>query len=109
MKILFLNIFKVIVGLIICQVIIAILNYLIGFGFFYLVDEAVISMERMAGLLNSFFIIYLPFILITVIIGGIIIRDYLRNKKSDILWKLIVLIICYVFFEYRIISSLLKF
>jgi hypothetical protein len=107
MKNILLSILKIIVGFIICQIIIVITNYIIGFSLFYLSDKDFISMEQMAYLLNSFFIIYLPFILITIIIGIIILRDYLKDNKLEILWKLLVLIICYVFFELRIISLLL--
>lgn len=93
-------ILKIILGLIACRVLIGIVNYVIGYVLHSLNDNEVITMEEAAELLNSNLIIYLPFIVILIVFLINISWDFFKNNKHNILWKMIVLILTYILFEF---------
>lgn len=90
---------KIILGVIICRLIIAIVNFSVGITLHILNNYGIITMKRASELLNLKLIIYLPLLIILIIFVSSSIWSYYKNETQNLLWKLVVLILTYVLFE----------
>ena len=91
---------KIILGIIICRMIIFLINLIVGYSLSYLIDNETITLNKASELLETFIIIYLPILVVFIILGISILRDYIKNRKFNIIWKVIVLIFSYLLFEF---------
>lgn len=100
------NLLKIAIGFVLCHLISLVVNYLIGYSLFELSESNLITIERTRTILEFYVITYLGFLIPLIIIAVLIFIDFLKGNKSNILWKLILIVLFYLSFEFRIISML---
>lgn len=101
------NTVKIILGFILCYLISGLVNYFVGYTLFELSESNLITIERTHAVLEFYVITYLGFLIPLIIIGILIIKDFFKDKKENVLWKVILIVLFYLTFEFNVISKLL--
>ena len=96
------NTVKIILGYVLCNLISGLANLFTGI---FLANKS--SIEESKEILDSILVSYLGFIIPLIILGLLIVMDFLKDKKENVLWKVILIVLFYLTFEFNIISKLL--
>ena len=97
------DLIKIVVGFILCYLVSGVMNFLVGITLSKLTDSNSITMEHAREILESIIVIYLGFLVSLIIIGILIVFDFIRGNKSNMFWKLILIGLFYVSFEFGLI------